>query len=77
MGFDGKTLIHPNQIDSSNAFFSASEDELNEARDIVEAWEEANRLGLGVVLVNDRLVEQFYVVEAQGKLEIAEILKRR
>ena len=77
LGFDGKTLIHPKQIADANEVFSASEEELLQAQKIVEAWQEAEKKGLGVVLVNDKLVEQLHVVEAQRKLAIAELLEGR
>ena len=77
LGFDGKTLIHPKQIDYANKAFSAGEQELAEAEKIVQAWQEAEKNGLGVVLVNEKLVEHLHVVEAQRKLAIAKLLRSR
>ena len=77
LGFDGKTLIHPQQIDYANKAFSAGEQELAEAEKIVQAWQEAEKNGLGVVLVNEKLVEHLHVVEAQRKLAIAKLLRSR
>ena len=70
LGFDGKTLIHPKQIAAANATFSPDEDELAEARAIIEVWEQAQAEGKGVVVLNGRLVENLHVEEAQRLLEL-------
>jgi citrate lyase subunit beta / citryl-CoA lyase len=71
MGFDGKTLIHPRQIDAANAAFGPSDDELGAARRIVAAWQQARSVGQGVVVVDGRLVENLHVQEAKRLLAIA------
>lgn len=70
LGFDGKTLIHPKQIDTTHEVFSPSQEEVDHARKVVDAWEEAKNSGKGVVLVNGRLVEELHVHEAQRILDI-------
>jgi citrate lyase subunit beta/citryl-CoA lyase len=71
MGFDGKTLIHPNQVAVANEVFGVSEAEADNARAIIEAWEQAQADGEGVCLVNGKLVENLHVEEAQRALAIA------
>jgi len=72
MGFDGKTLIHPNQIDAANLAFSPSEVELAEARAIVDAFEAAKAEGKGVVVVGGQMVEELHVKEAERLIAVAE-----
>ncbi len=50
LGFDGKTLIHPSQVDVANATFGPSADEIDQARLIVAAWADAQRAGKGVAV---------------------------
>ena len=74
MGFDGKTLIHPKQIAAANAAFAPSEDELEAARQIVAAWQQARSTGKGVVVVDGRLVEHLHVAEAERVLAMADAI---
>ena len=71
MGFDGKTLIHPKQIDAANAAFSPSEKEVEWARRVVTAHGEAQAQGLGVVLLDGRLIESLHVEDAHRVLALA------
>lgn len=71
MGFDGKTLIHPKQIEIANEVFAPSTDEIDHAKEVLAAWEQAKADGKGVVVVNGRLVEQLHVDEAQRVLALA------
>src|SRR5262249_13787255 len=57
MGFDGKTLIHPGQIESCNEIFAPSADELAMAGKIVAAFKAAQAAGKGVVTVDGRMIE--------------------
>ncbi|MDE0951274.1 MAG: CoA ester lyase [Halioglobus sp.] len=72
LGFDGKSLIHPNQIAAANIAFAPSEAEVASARNIIEAFEQAQSQGKGVVVVNGRLVENLHVEEAKRQLALAE-----
>ena len=65
MGFDGKTLIHPDQIPVANDAFSPSEAELDKAKRVIEAWRSAQTRGSGVVEVDGTLVESLHVEEAK------------
>jgi citrate lyase subunit beta/citryl-CoA lyase len=70
IGFDGKTLIHPKQIEGANHAFAPSEAELDYARTIVAAFKEARAQGKGIVVVNGRLVEKLHVEEAERQLAL-------
>ena len=65
MGFDGKTLIHPDQIPVANDAFSPSEAELDKAKRVIDAWRSAQTRGSGVVEVDETLVESLHVEEAK------------
>jgi citrate lyase subunit beta/citryl-CoA lyase len=77
IGFDGKTLIHPSQIDIANTVFGPSTDEIDQARLIVAAWGDAQRAGKGVAVVNGRLVENLHAAEAERVLAFAAALVAR
>ena len=77
LGFDGKTLIHPKQIAAANKAFAPSEEQLQQAEKIHQAWADAEAQGLGVVLVDGRLVESLHVEEAQRVLAIGAALAER
>jgi len=68
MGFDGKTLIHPAQIDIANAAFSPSEAEVDLARRQIDAFEAAGASGQGVAVVDGRIVENLHIVTARETL---------
>ena len=68
LGFDGKTLIHPKQIEAANIAFAPSASEIDRARRIVAAHTEAMAKGQGVTLVDGRLVEGLHVLEAERLL---------
>jgi citrate lyase subunit beta/citryl-CoA lyase len=74
MGFDGKTLIHPSQLEPANRVFAPSEAELERAREVVAAFEEATAAGKGVVTVGGRMIEQLHVAQAQRALAQAEAI---
>lgn len=72
LGFDGKTLIHPRQLEAANAVFAPAADELDRAREIIAAWREASARGSAVVVVGGRLVENMHVAEAERLIAVAE-----
>ena len=74
LGFDGKSLIHPNQVAAANAAFAPDAKEIAAARDIIVGFEEAMSLGKGVVVINGRLVENLHVEEARRQLALAEAI---
>jgi citrate lyase subunit beta / citryl-CoA lyase len=77
MGFDGKTLIHPNQIDPCNAAFSPSEEELTQARKIITAFALPENRDKGVVQIDGRMVERMHADMAQRTVAIAEAIQAR
>ncbi len=76
LGFDGKSLIHPNQIAAANAAFAPDAQEIAAAHNIIAAFEQAKAQGKGVVVVNGRLVENLHVEEAQRQLALAAAIAR-
>jgi citrate lyase beta subunit len=72
MGFDGKTLIHPDQIAVANDVFAPSAEDLALAREQVAAFEAAEMRGEGVDVVNGRIVENLHVASARQLLARAE-----
>jgi len=74
LGFDGKTLIHPKTIVAANAAFSPDEAEIAFARRIIVAHAEASAQGLGVVVVDGRLIENLHVQAAQRQVALAEAI---
>lgn len=76
LGFDGKTLIHPNQIAVTNEVFSPKVDEVERAGRIITAFTQAEAEGKGVVVVDGKLVENLHVDEARRTLAIAEAIGR-
>ena len=74
MGFDGKTLIHPGQVDIANDVWAPSDDDVAYARRVIEAFEEGLASGKGVVTVDGRMIENLHVVNAQRVLATAEAI---
>ncbi|WP_240725087.1 HpcH/HpaI aldolase/citrate lyase family protein [Mangrovimicrobium sediminis] len=77
LGFDGKSLIHPRQIEAANLAFAPDAAELASSREIIEAFENASAEGKGVVVVRGRLVEALHVEEARRTLALAEAIAAR
>ena len=75
LGFDGKTLIHPKQLEEANRTFGPGEQELERATRIITAWQEAEAEGKAVVLVDNKLVEVLHVEEAQRLLAIHQAIQ--
>ncbi len=74
MGFDGKTLIHPAQVDITNAAYAPSEVEIDLARRQITAFEEVEAQGQGVAVVDGKIVENLHVVTAREILAKAEAI---
>ncbi|EBM0725660.1 CoA ester lyase, partial [Salmonella enterica subsp. enterica serovar Senftenberg] len=70
MGFDGKTLVHPGQVEPCNEVFAPSAEAVADARELLEAWESA--AGAGVVVHRGRMVEALHVEIAQRVLAVHE-----
>ena len=75
LGFDGKTLIHPAQVEPCNAVFAPSAEEVEEARGVVAAWETGS--GAGVVTFRGRMVESLHVEIARRVIATDEAIRAR
>lgn len=74
-GFDGKTLIHPSQIDICNRAFSPSEDEIAQARAVLEAF--VQNPGKGAIALDGRMVEKLHADEAERILKLSDAIRAR
>jgi (3S)-malyl-CoA thioesterase len=74
MGFDGKTLIHPAQMDVANAAFAPSDAEIDLAKRQIAAFEECEASGQGVAVVDGKIVENLHVVTASEILAKADAI---
>ena len=72
LGFDGKTLIHPSQIEPCNRIFSPTPAELDEARKILAAFALPENHGKGVIKVDGRMVERLHAEMAQRVVAVAD-----
>ena len=72
LGFDGKTLIHPGQVEGANAAFRPSEAAVQDARGILAAWEDGK--GSGVVTYNGKMIENLHVESARRVLTMHEAI---
>jgi citrate lyase subunit beta/citryl-CoA lyase len=75
LGFDGRTLIHPKQLDAANAAFGPSAEAIAQARRIIAAFEAAEAEGKGVVVVDGKLVENLHVTEAKRLVALDEAIR--
>jgi citrate lyase subunit beta / citryl-CoA lyase len=77
MGFDGKTLIHPNQIEPCNAAFSPGAAEVAQARTFIAAFDLPENRDKGVVQIEGRMVERLHADMARRTVAIAEAIAAR
>jgi len=68
MGFDGKTLIHPSQVEPANEMWAPSADDIEYAERVISAFDEAVAQGKGVVTVDGRMIENLHVDNARRVL---------
>ena len=76
LGFDGKTLIHPSQIEPCNTAFSPSPAEVEWARKMIEAFDLSENRGKGVVSIDGRMVERLHADMARRTVAIAQAIQR-
>jgi len=74
LGFDGKTLIHPNQVGPCNDVFSPSADEVAQARKIIAAFDQPENKGKGVVSLDGRMVERMHADIARKTVAVADAI---
>jgi citrate lyase subunit beta/citryl-CoA lyase len=73
-GFDGKTLIHPSQVDPCNEVFAPTSADVEYSRKVIAAFEEAEADGRGVVTVDGRMIENLHVDNARRILAVADAI---
>ncbi len=74
LGFDGKTLIHPSQVDPTNEVWAPTTDEVEHAGRVIEAFETAESEGRGVITVDGRMIENLHVDNARRVLAVADAI---
>jgi citrate lyase beta subunit len=77
MGFDGKTLIHPDQVPIANEIFGYGQDDLDHARAVLDIWHRASEQGRGVAELDGQLIENLHAEEARRIVAQAQALARR
>ena len=73
-GFDGKTLIHPDQIAAANEIFAPSPGEVENAQAIVAAFEQPENAGMGAINFGGRMVERLHAEMARRTLALVEAI---
>jgi citrate lyase subunit beta/citryl-CoA lyase len=76
LGFDGKTLIHPDQIAAANEVFAPPAAEVALARKVIAAFDEPANRGKGVITVEGRMVELLHAEMARRTVAIAEAIEK-
>ena len=74
LGFDGKTLIHPSQIEAANAAFTPPAEELTRARAIIAAFELPENAGKGAIRFEGQMVERLHAEMARRMIAMAEAI---
>lgn len=74
MGFDGKTLVHPSQVDPCNEIFAPSAEEVEHARKVIEAFEAGTAEGKGVITVDGKMIENLHVDNARRAIAVADAI---
>ena len=77
LGMDGKTLIHPAQLEIANAVFAPTEDQIDLARRQMAAFDEARARGEGVAVVDGKIVENLHIETARQTLARADAIAKR
>jgi len=76
MGFDGKTLVHPSQVEIANEVWAPDAEAVEAARRIIAAFDEAMAEGRGVITVDGRMIENLHVDSARRVLATAAAIER-
>lgn len=71
MGFDGKTLIHPSQLEAANRIFAPADDDVAQAKAVIEAFADPDNAGKGVLKVNGKMTELLHLEEARRTVDVA------
>lgn len=75
MGFDGKTLIHPNQIEAANRLFSPTLEEIKQAEELIEAFRTAAKDGSGVATFGGKMIEELHMRDAERVLAFSKAIQ--
>ncbi|MGE6696780.1 HpcH/HpaI aldolase/citrate lyase family protein [Hyphomonas sp. NPDC076900] len=75
LGFDGKTLIHPSQVDEANRIFAPSPHDVEQAKAVIEAFADPANAGKGVLKVNGKMTELLHLEEARRVVEMDEAIR--
>ena len=75
LGFEGKGCIHPRQINTVHEAFAPTDEEIEKAKKIVEAFNEAEKKGLGVVSLGSKMIDPPVVKRAMRVLELVKIIE--
>tara|TARA_R110000851_G_scaffold38795_3_gene99260 strand:- start:1918 stop:2763 length:846 start_codon:yes stop_codon:yes gene_type:complete len=75
LGFDGKTLIHPSQLDSANRIFAPSPHDVEQAKAVIEAFADPANAGKGVLKVNGKMTELLHLDEARRTVAMDQSIK--
>lgn len=75
LGFDGKTLVHPSQVEPANEAFAPTAEEVEYSRRVIDAFEQGVAEGKGVVTVDGRMIENLHVDNARRALAIDEAVR--
>jgi citrate lyase subunit beta/citryl-CoA lyase len=76
-GFDGKTLIHPTQVEPCNAIFAPPADAVKQSRDVIAAFADPANAGKGVLKVNGKMTELLHLAQAKRTVAVAEAIAAR
>jgi citrate lyase beta subunit len=76
LGYDGKALIHPSQVEIINRVFTPTEEELTQARRVIEAFQSAQREGKGASQLDGKLIENVHVAMAERILKVAGLTRK-
>jgi citrate lyase subunit beta/citryl-CoA lyase len=76
-GFDGKTLIHPSQVEPCNTIFAPAADAVAHARDVIAAFDDVANAGKGVLKVNGKMTELLHLAQAKRMVAVAEAIAQR
>lgn len=77
LGFDGKTLIHPSQVEAANTAFTPEAGAVTWARTVVAAFDAPEAAGRGVLKVEGRMVERLHLEQAQRLIAVADAIAAR
>ncbi|MEZ5987265.1 MAG: CoA ester lyase [Hyphomonas sp.] len=75
LGFDGKTLIHPSQLETANRVFAPSHHDVEQAKAVIEAFADPANAGKGVLKVNGKMTELLHLDEARRTVAMDEAIR--